>query len=226
MIEALKLTAQQLPDRPFRTVVVLGMLSALILIIFTGIFSWFLISKIEFFGIGVVDKLASWIGGIIVFVGTLMFFPSTVMLVSGLFLDKVVSAVEHKHYPESGDVHLQTISSVIRASLTLLVVGILMNLMLLPVYLITFFIPGLNLLIFYLLNGYLLGREFYDMVAGRHLPPAKIREIRRANWWQITSAGIIIAVLTTIPGLNLIAPVAATAFMVHIFHRTWRKNLI
>ena len=42
-------------------------------------------------------------------------------------------------------------------------------------------VPGVNLIAFYAGNGYLLGREYFEMVAMRHLPPDEARRLRKAN---------------------------------------------
>ena len=41
--------------------------------------------------------------------------------------------------------------------------------------------------------------------------------MRKAHRGRLFLAGIVIAFLFTVPGLNLVAPVIATAAMVHLF---------
>ena len=80
-------------------------------------------------------------------------------------------------------------------------------------------IPGVNLIAFYVGNGYLLGREYFEMVAMRHLPPAAAQELRKANRVTVLLCGFVIAGLASVPILNLTTPLFATAFMVHMFKR-------
>ena len=83
-------------------------------------------------------------------------------------------------------------------------------------YLLLFFLPPLYALIFYGVNGYLLGREYFEQVALRRLDPAAARMLRRAHQGQVLLAGVVIAFLLTVPLVNLIAPIVATAFMLHL----------
>ncbi len=67
------------------------------------------------------------------------------------------------------------------------------------------------------LNGYLLGREYYEMPAFRRLQRPVAKQVYAAHRGQLTLGGVLIAILSTIPFVNLIAPILATAFMVHLF---------
>jgi uncharacterized protein involved in cysteine biosynthesis len=71
--------------------------------------------------------------------------------------------------------------------------------------------------VFYTLNGYLLGREYYETVALRRLSAGEAKELWRREKGRLVVAGIVITVMLTIPFLNLVAPVVATAFMLHLF---------
>src|SRR3546814_18922147 len=70
---------------------------------------------------------------------------------------------------------------------------------------------------FYLLNGYLLGREYFEMVAVRRLDLAGAKRLRRDFRGRVVLAGAVIAFLLTIPLVNLVTPMIATAFMLHVF---------
>ena len=98
------------------------------------------------------------------------------------------------------------------AALRLGGMALLLNLLALPFYLV----PGVNLLIYLALNGYLLGREYFEVVAQRRLRPAQASAQRRAARGRVWSAGLVIAALSTVPLVNLIAPVIGVAFMTHL----------
>jgi uncharacterized protein involved in cysteine biosynthesis len=89
--------------------------------------------------------------------------------------------------------------------------------------LVLIWIPPLNLLLFYLLNGYLLGREYFEMVAVRRLDPAATKRLRRDRRGRVILAGAVITFLLTIPLVNLITPIIATAFMLHVFEDLRRR---
>ena len=78
--------------------------------------------------------------------------------------------------------------------------------------------PPLNLVLYYILNGYLVSREYFELVALRRMEPPAASHMRKINKGRLLFAGIIITFLLTIPIVNLLTPVIATAFMVHVFH--------
>jgi CysZ protein len=94
---------------------------------------------------------------------------------------------------------------------------IVLNLVVLPVYIVALFIPFLSLALFLVLNGYLLGREYFELVATRHMPPAEARLLRKRKGGQIYLAGMVIAGLFAVPFLNLLAPILGAAFMMHVY---------
>jgi uncharacterized protein involved in cysteine biosynthesis len=78
-------------------------------------------------------------------------------------------------------------------------------------------VPGINLVLFLALNGYLLDREHFEVVALRRLDAGAARAMRNRFGGRVFKSGMVIAGLFAIPPVNLIAPVVATAFMVHLF---------
>ncbi len=84
--------------------------------------------------------------------------------------------------------------------------------------------PPLNLFVFYGLNGYLLGREYFELVAARRFDMAGVRRLRRAYRGRLLLAGAVIAFLLTVPIVNLVTPVVATGFMLHVFERLRRRE--
>jgi CysZ protein len=87
-------------------------------------------------------------------------------------------------------------------------------------------VPGINLIAFYLGNGYLLGREYFELAAMRHMPPDEAKQLRKANRVTVLLCGLIIAGIASIPILNLITPLFATAFMVRIFKGLSRVSVL
>jgi CysZ protein len=85
--------------------------------------------------------------------------------------------------------------------------------------LLVFLIPGVNLTVFFVANGYLLGREYFEFAAMRHLPINEAKALRRKNGMTVFVGGLIIAGVMAIPLVNLLTPLFATAFMVHIYKR-------
>jgi CysZ protein len=70
--------------------------------------------------------------------------------------------------------------------------------------------------IFFLANAYLLGREYFELVAMRFHPVAESKMLRRAHRGRVFVAGMFIAAFVSIPIVNLATPLFAAAFMVHV----------
>ena len=95
------------------------------------------------------------------------------------------------------------------------------DLLLLP---LDIFLPGLGELLSLIVNGWLLGWEYFELAALRHLTIPEVDALRKSHGWQVWSGGILIAFLSEIPLLDLIAPLFGTALMVHLFHRIQREK--
>ncbi|MGS4945672.1 EI24 domain-containing protein [Meridianimarinicoccus sp. RP-17] len=147
---------------------------------------------------------------------------STVLMVpvasafTGIFLDDVAAAVEARHYPDATARPAAPILSAIADSLRFLGVIVLANLCALVLYLM---LPPAAPLIFWGLNGFLLGREYFMLAALRHLDEPGARRLRRRHGGRIWLAGAIMAVPLTVPVLNLVVPVLGAATFTHLFHR-------
>ena len=80
-------------------------------------------------------------------------------------------------------------------------------------------VPGINAVAFIGANAYLLGRQYFEFIALRHLSPAEAATLRRRHAGQIFLAGLVMALMVSVPVLNLITPLFGAAFMVRVFKR-------
>jgi CysZ protein len=165
---------------------------------------------------GIVELL----GGVAVIVLSWLLFPAVVTLVMGFFLDRVAAAVESRHYPSAEAPRHPPFAETAVAMMRLMGLTILLNLLALPLYLM---LPGINLFLFLAVNGYLLGREYFEVVALRRLDWGAARAARSRFGGRVFLGGVVIAGLFALPIVNLIAPVIATAFMVHVFEGLRRR---
>ena len=149
---------------------------------------------------------------------TLMLFPAVITLIVGFFLDQVADAVEARHYPGLPAPRMISLSETVISSIRFALVTLAVNLIALPLYVVLIFLPPMNLVLFYLVNGYLVSREYFELVALRRLDPPVAERLRRRYRGRLQFAGILLTVLMTIPLVNLLTPVVGTAFMVHVFH--------
>lgn len=140
-------------------------------------------------------------------------FPGIMPIIVNFFDDRIASIIERQDYPSTHASPPPFWPEFWHdARFSLLAVGL--NLLALPLYLI----PLVNIALFYLLNGYLLGREFFVMAARRHMPIAEAVALRKRNGAVITAAGMLLVVAATIPFINLFAPFWGIAVMTHLYH--------
>ncbi len=168
---------------------------------------------------GWMETIVAILAGLGLFAGMFLLLLPITAFVATFFIDEIAEAVEERHYPNDpvGREMPVVQGLVIAAKFTVSIIAI--NILVLLVALI----PGINLVVFYGGNGYLLGREYFELCALRHLPHDKVVELRRANRSRVWLSGVLIAIVATIPFVNLFAPLFATALMVHTFKAVSRK---
>ena len=86
------------------------------------------------------------------------------------------------------------------------------------------FFAGLGVIILFLANSYLLGREYFELAAMRFHPAYEAKAMRKTNAAYVFLAGMVIAVFVSIPVVNLATPIFAMAFMVHIHKQMTDKR--
>lgn len=164
--------------------------------------------------VGLSDTLISWGSLGIMLVLSIFLMVPVASAFTGIFLDEVADAVEARHYPHLPPVHSLGLAANIRESLGFLGVIVVANALALVFY-FTPFAPFL----FYGLNGFLLGREYFRMVAIRRLGRAETKQVFRRNLLTIWSAGTLMTVPLSIPIMNLVIPILGVATFTHLYHR-------
>lgn len=229
MIAALFKAFGQLSDPRLRRVVKLGVLGALLCYALLVAGMWLAFDVLA----GRLPDAAeqSWAGWALtalvvsgklgMLVVPLLLFPALSTTVTSFMLEQVADAVEARHYPELNWPRPQKWAEMLATTLRFLGAAAVVNLLALPFYLALLF-TGLTLVAFYAVNGYLLGREYFEVVALRRLTPAEARLMFRNRLGRLWLAGAVITFLFSVPVLNLAAPVIATAFMVHVFQSLQR----
>ncbi len=163
-----------------------------------------------------VDDLVSWAAvGLMLALSVFLMVPVAAGVV-GFFLDAIAAAVEARHYPALPSVTDLPIGQQIGDALRFAGIVAGVNIVAFALYLA---FPPLAPVIFVLLNGYLLGREYFQLVAARRLGFAAATAMGKRHFWRIWIAGILMAVPLTIPILNLFVPIFGVAVFTHQFHR-------
>lgn len=235
MISALSKAVSQLSDPRFIKVLLMGIAGAVAAIVILWIFSGWAVAQIPWGSIpwigeylegfeGEADAFAVLTASGAVLGMSFFLFPAVATAVIGLFLDSVCEAVEEKHYPTLGPARPQSLGEAIIQALKFVGLVVLINLAVLPIYLFLLFFFGAGAILYYIVNGYLIGREFYELVALRRLGPKDMRALHKAHKGRITLFGVVFVFLMHVPILNLVAPVLAAAAMVHFFETLPRRN--
>ena len=141
-------------------------------------------------------------------------------IIAGFFLDDVAEVIEKRDYPTEPAGKALPMGEAILGSVKFLGVVILGNI----VALFLLFIPGVNLIAFFLVNGYLLGREFFEFAAMRFRTPAEARLFRSKHSSTVFLAGLLIAGFLAIPIVNLLTPLFAAGLMVHLHKLVSRRD--
>ena len=230
MVKAFARAIQQLSDTKLRRVFWIGVVgSAVVFAILWGVIGVFLATtellQLSLFSFLInLDLISDILGNLAAAALTWLLFPSVIILVASLFLEDVAAAVEGRHYPGLPAPRKQPIPEILWITIKFAAIGIVLNIMALPLVIILIFFPPFNLFVFYGLNGYLLGREYFELVSHRRFHPENAHRIRRRFRTQLIVAGTLIAILMTVPVVNLVAPIIATAAMVHLLHG-WSTRL-
>lgn len=214
----------QLHDRRFLRVVALGVLLSLALLagvygVVAGLIGWFVPATFTLPWLGEitwVGELLSW-GSLLLMLGLSVFLMVPVASAfTGIFLDDVAGAVEARHYPGLPPARPQPWGEAMTDSLRFLGVILAANLLALVLYLLSGpFAP----LVFWTVNGYLLGREYFQMAAMRRIGREGAAALRRRHRGQIFAAGLLMAAPLSLPLVNLVVPVLGAATFTHLFHR-------
>ncbi|MEM7289397.1 MAG: sulfate transporter family protein [Pseudomonadota bacterium] len=202
-------------DRKSRTVVLKSL--GLTVLLFFGL--WFGLERLV--STFVVPFLDGWTwlvaallwtvtAGVVVTAG--FFLAPVTAIFAGLFLDEVAEQVERDRYPEDEPGEAMALGSSIGMALRFGLLVLFANL----VALILVWLAGFGVITFFLLNGYLLGREYFQFAAMRLRPRAEAEQVRKKYSAEIFLSGLIIAGFMAIPILNFLTPVFAAKQMVHL----------
>ncbi len=224
MLQDLSLALSQIGDRRFRRVLFIGIgltlaLLAVATLLFLGVLNWFIPDTVSLPFIGEVtwiDNAVSWgLVAAMLILSPFLMIPVASAFTS-LFLDEVADAVEEVHYPHLSQAPRATFMEGLNDSLRFLGLMLVANIAAFVAYLL---MPPAAPIIFIALNGFLLGREYFQLVAMRRLGRKGAQAARRRHAGAIWAAGAMMALPLTIPLLNLAVPIVGAAVFTHLFHR-------
>jgi len=220
----------QLGDRRFQAVLAKGLgitvaIFVAVYVVFVQVVGWFLGDSVSLPWIGTVtwvDDAISWGAIPLMLLLSVFLMVPVASAITGIFLDDVAQAVEDRHYPSLGPANELTLMDNIRDSLAFLGVLIGANIVALVLYI---FLAPLAPFIFWGLNGFLLGREYFTLAAIRRVGRDGAAQLRKRHFVTIWIAGVLMVVPLTIPLVNLLVPILGAATFTHLFHRLEARRL-
>jgi CysZ protein len=235
MIDAAVKALAQMFTPALRSVLMKAAGLALILIIVAGIALQRLLSALAEHGATWAEQAsgmaphAAWsalawvlsiMAGLGIITGALFLMPTITAFVGSFFVDETADAVEREYYPAEPAGRALPFFRAMIEGLNIAALTLLVYFCALPFI----FFAGLGVIILFLANSYLLGREYFELAAMRFQPPFEAKAMRKANAAYVFLAGMVIAVFVSIPVVNLATPVFAMAFMVHILKHMTDKR--
>ncbi|MBB4038848.1 CysZ protein [Microvirga flocculans] len=199
----------------------IGLTVALLVLVWLGLtklFDIFLTNHELSAAYPIVDSLAFFLAGFGLFVALIYLLPAVSAVVAGYFLDDVADVVERQDYPADPPGRALPFGKALLYGLRFAGLSLLVNL----VALLLFFIPGVNIGAFFIANAYLLGREYFELAAGRFWPPEEVARLRNEYRGTLLAAGAVVAGLVLVPVVNLVTPIFGAAMMVHLHKKLAR----
>lgn len=215
MIEAALLALRDIFSAEFRRVLwkaialTIGLLLALWIVV-TELFRLFVDLPYDWLDTGLTVVVA-----VALLLGLGFLVAPVASLFGGLYLDDIAEVVERQRYPADLPGQAQPFGRVLATTGKFTLVVLAVNLLALPLV----FLLGSGFVIFLMANAYLLGREYFELAALRFHDRTKVNRLRNRYGMRVFFAGLVIAGLLAIPIANLLAPLFATAFMVHVYKR-------
>ena len=213
----------QMGDPRFRRVLGLGIvLTIALLVAMTTAFLWLINSLaggsafVDILGeVRWLNDLISWGSFFLISFLSIFLMVPVASAITSMFLDEVAQAVEDKHYPQLPKVAAVPFGDALKDTINFLGVLIGANILALILYAVFSFAAPF---IFWALNGFLLGREYFTLAAMRRIGRDQAKILRKQHTGTIWIAGILMAMPLSVPLLNLFIPILGAATFTHLYH--------
>ncbi|SNS50092.1 EI24 domain-containing protein [Tropicimonas sediminicola] len=213
----------QIPDPRFLRVLLLGLGLTLALLIgatwlFAWVAGWLVPESFTLFGLTIdfAGGIASGAAVLVMLVASVFLMVPVASAFTGLFLEQVAEAVEARFYPHLPPATPVPMGEALKDTVNFLGVIIAVNLLALILY---FFVGPFAPVLFWAVNGFLLGREYFQLVAMRRVGRQGAIAARRRHMPEIWLAGGLMAIPLSVPVINLFVPILGAATFTHLYHR-------
>lgn len=219
------LALRQLFDPPIVRILLKSIGVSLLIFVLLGVAGWHAIDW-ALAGGGLDDGAipgAEGIRGALAFVvaliGLWLLWRIVAMAVIQFYADEVVAVVEARYYPQRAmSAREVPFAEQLRASLRAAGRALLVNIIALPIALALLITGVGTAIVFLFVNAILIGRELQDMVWTRHSAP-EMRALPPLGGFERFGLGGAVAMLLSLPLVNLLAPVLGAAASTHLVHR-------
>lgn len=223
MIRAYRHAITQLRDPQYRRLLWLGVALSLALLFVLYAFVLLLVQILipgalflpitgQVQGIGSLFSL----GSIIYLLGLSVFLMVPVASIfTGLYLNDVSDAVERKHYAGLPPRNRVPFREGVTDGLRYFGLLVALNVLGMGVFAIS---NGWGMIILYVVNGFLLSREYFTMVARRRHDLETARDLQKRHMLLLWLPGIVLAIGLSVPVLNLAMPLVGAAVFTHLYH--------
>ena len=141
-------------------------------------------------------------------------FVPVAVAVSALFVDRVADAIERRRYPGLPPAKGASVLAQAGGAASIFAQALVLNLLALPLLLV----PVAGVVALWAVAAFVLGRELFEQVAARRMTQGEAVRLRRSLRAQVFAVGGFLALLASVPFLNLLVPPLGTAAMVHVLH--------
>ena len=170
------------------------------------------------------DTLESWLGkGETWFYGIAQFLGGSLILVLcyflfagihgafvGIFIDDILDSIQQRHFPETPWNKAPSLMTSCFFSMRILLLTLGLNIIASPLLVLGWFIPPLGLSLQVILNGYILGKEYGQIVEFR-IP----NDSSSSQTPKYFLNGILASLLWIVPILNFLAPILLAGSVLH-----------
>jgi len=196
----------------FRSVLYKALALTVALFIAVLLIAELLIASLTHFSWPWADRLVELGTGLALLVAFFLLMSPVTAAFAGLFLDQIAEKVEERHYPGDPRGMPLPVGKAILMSIQFFIVVLVVNLAVLPMVLF-----GFGVFVLVAANAYLIGREYFDMVAMRYMPLEEAMILRRENSIMVFVAALLPAFISLVPLVNLAVPLFSTAYFTHLF---------
>jgi len=225
--DALTLAMRQLTDARLIRLLLMALLVTLLItgpflavfLAIAAILQWVLPSSLDLPVVGQVGFLGVFTTGLVSKTSWIFWtyvMSPVVVAIIGIFLERIVDAVEAVHYPDLAPVRHQSFAQALGYGLRFLALMLGVSL---AALIVSFFSGFFAPLVFIAANGYLIGREYFEVVALRRNGRQQAQILTRDNIVHLFGLGCLLAVFLAVPLVNLLVPIVGVAAYTHLYHR-------